>query len=204
MEVLKEYISFEEIIKGSRFLSELFPCNSQAQARELVKTQKTKYADATHVVHTFIVGPSGEVMGMSDDGEPSGTAGRPALDVLKGRGCTNTLLTITRWFGGTLLGTGGLVKAYGNGAKQVLAAADQAGLFEELVAKKSFTFTSDYSLYKLIKNNMELFHISNLTEDFGTEITIKGEIYEDEFQIFSGKLKDLSNGKRSLQNSSLQ
>ncbi|MBP3741618.1 MAG: YigZ family protein [Treponema sp.] len=204
MEVLKEYISFEEIIKGSRFLSELFPCNSQAQARELVKTQKTKYADATHVVHAFIVGPSGEVMGMSDDGEPSGTAGRPALDVLKGRGCTNTLLTITRWFGGTLLGTGGLVKAYGNGAKQVLAAADQAGLFEELVAKKSFTFTSDYSLYKLIKNNMELFHISNLTEDFGTEITIKGEIYEDEFQIFSGKLKDLSNGKRSLQNSSLQ
>ena len=212
MDVLKNYISYEETIKGSRFLSELFPCNSQAQARELVKTQKTKYADATHVVHAFIIGPSGEVMGMSDDGEPSGTAGRPALDVLKGRGCTNTLLTITRWFGGTLLGTGGLtllgtgglVKAYGNGAKQVLATADQAGLFEELVAKKSFTFTSDYSLYKLIKNNMELFHISNLTEDFGTEITIKGEIYEDEFQIFSGKLKDLSNGKRSLQNSSLQ
>ena len=64
-------------------------------------------------------------MGMSDDGEPSGTAGRPSLDVLKGRKCTNTLLTITRWFGGTLLGTGGLVKAYGNGAKQVLAAADR-------------------------------------------------------------------------------
>lgn len=198
MEVLKEYISFEETIKGSRFLSELFPCTTQAGARELVKAQKAKYADATHVVHAFIIGPSGEVMGMSDDGEPSGTAGRPALDVLRGRKCTNTLLTITRWFGGTLLGTGGLVKAYGNGAKQVLAAADQAGLFEELVAKKSFTFTSDYSLYKLIKNNMELFHISNLTEDFGTEITIKGEIYEDEFQIFSGKLKDLSNGKISI------
>lgn len=204
MDVLKNYISYEETIKGSRFLSELFPCNSQAQARELVKTQKTKYADATHVVHAFIIGPSGEVMGMSDDGEPSGTAGRPALDVLRGRKCTNTLLTIIRWFGGTLLGTGGLVKAYGNGAKQVLATADQAGFFEELVAKKSFTFTSDYSLYKVIKNNMELFHISNLNEDFGTEITIKGEIYEDEFQIFSGKLKDLSNGKRSLQNSSLQ
>ena len=198
MEILKSYISYEENIKGSRFLSELFPCTTQARARELVKAQKAKYADATHVVHAFIIGPSGEVMGMSDDGEPSGTAGRPALDVLKGRGCTNTLLTITRWFGGTLLGTGGLVKAYGNGAKQVLATADQAGLFEELVAKKSFTFTSDYSLYKVIKNNMELFHISNLTEDFGTEITIKGEIYEDEFQIFSGKLKDLSNGKISI------
>ena len=195
MEVLKEYISYEETIKGSRFLSELFPCDSQAVARELVKSQKAKYADATHVVHAFVIGPGAEVMGMSDDGEPSGTAGRPALDVLRGRGCTNTVLTITRWFGGTLLGTGGLVKAYGNGAKGVLAAADEAGLFEEVVAKKAFTFTTDYSLYKLIKNNMEAFHISGLAEDFGTEITITGEIHESEYQAFISKLLDISNGK---------
>ena len=195
MEILKSYISYEETIKGSRFLSELFPCDSQAGARELVKTQKAKYADATHVVHAFVIGPGAEVMGMSDDGEPSGTAGRPALDVLRGRACTNTVLTITRWFGGTLLGTGGLVKAYGNGAKGVLAAADEAGLFEELVAKKNFTFTTDYSLYKLIKNNMELFLISNLTEDFGTEITIQGEIHESEYQVFISKLLDISNGR---------
>lgn len=195
MEILKSYIKYEETIKGSRFLSELFPCSRQAEARELVKSQKAKYADATHVVHAFVIGPGAEVMGMSDDGEPSGTAGRPALDVLRGRGCTNTVLTITRWFGGTLLGTGGLVKAYGNGAKGVLAAADAAGLFEELVAKKSFTFTTDYSLYKLIKNNLELFHISNLTEDFGTEISITGEIHESEYQTFISKLLDISNGK---------
>ncbi|MCI6593003.1 MAG: YigZ family protein [Treponema sp.] len=195
MEILKSYISYEETIKGSRFLSELFPCDSQAGARELVKNQKAKYADATHVVHAFVIGPGAEVMGMSDDGEPSGTAGRPALDVLRGRACTNTVLTITRWFGGTLLGTGGLVKAYGNGAKGVLAAADEAGLFEELVVKKDFTFTTDYSLYKLIKNNMEAFHISGLTEDFGTEITIQGEIHESEYQVFISKLLDISNGR---------
>ena len=195
MDILISKISYEETIKGSRFLSELFPCSSQAEARELVKSQKAKYADATHVVHAFVIGPGAEVMGLSDDGEPSGTAGRPALDVLRGRGCTNTVLTITRWFGGTLLGTGGLVKAYGNGAKGVLAAADAAGLFEELVAKKSFTFTTDYSLYKLIKNNLELFYISNLSEDFGTEITITGEIHESEYQVFISKLLDISNGK---------
>ena len=195
MEILKTYIKYEETIKGSRFLSELFPCDSQAGAREIVKKQKAKYADATHVVHAFVIGPGAEVMGMSDDGEPSGTAGRPALDVLRGRACTNTVLTITRWFGGTLLGTGGLVKAYGNGAKGVLAAADEAGLFEDLVAKKSFTFTTDYSLYKLIKNNMEAFHISGLTEDFGTEITIQGEIHESEYQVFISKLLDISNGR---------
>ena len=195
MEVLKEYINYEETIKGSRFLSELFPCTEQAAARELVKAQKTKYADATHVVHAFVLGPGAEVMGMSDDGEPSGTAGRPALDVLRGRNCTNLVLTITRWFGGTLLGTGGLVKAYGNGAKQVLAAADQAGLFEELVAKTPFTFTTDYSLYKIIKLAMEQFHIYNLTEDFATEITLKGQIREDEHKVFASKLLDISNGK---------
>ena len=195
MEILKEYINYEETIKGSRFLSELFPCDSQTGARELVKAQKAKYADATHVVHAFVIGPGAEVMGMSDDGEPSGTAGRPALDVLRGRACTNTVLTITRWFGGTLLGTGGLVKAYGNGAKGVLAAADEAGLFEELVAKKDFTFTADYSLYKLIKNNMEIFHISNLTEDFSTEIKITGQIHESEYQVFISKLLDISNGR---------
>ncbi len=195
MEILKSYISYEETIKGSRFLSELFPCSVQAEASELVKSQKAKYADATHVVHAFVIGPGAEVMGMSDDGEPSGTAGRPALDVLRGRGCTNTVLTVTRWFGGTLLGTGGLVKAYGNGAKGVIAAADAAGLFEELVAKKAFTVTTDYSLYKLIKNNMELFHISGLNEDFGTEIKITGEIHENEYQLFISKLLDISNGK---------
>ena len=195
MEILKEYINYEETIKGSRFLSELFPCDSQAGARELVKAQKAKYADATHVVHAFVIGPGAEVMGMSDDGEPSVTAGRPALDVLRGRACTNTVLTITRWFGGTLLGTGGLVKAYGNGAKGVLAAADEAGLFEELVAKKDFSFTTDYSLYKLIKNNMELFHISSLTEDFSTEIKITGQIHESEYQVFISKLLDISNGR---------
>ena len=195
MEVLKEYINFEETIKGSRFLSELFPCTEQAAARELIKSQKAKYADATHVVHAFVLGPGAEVMGMSDDGEPSGTAGRPALDVLRGRNCTNTVLTITRWFGGTLLGTGGLVKAYGNGAKGVLAAADAAGLFEELVSKKTFTFSTDYALYKIIKITMEQFHLYNLAEDFGTEITIKGEIREDEHQLFISKLLDISNGK---------
>lgn len=195
MDVITNYISFEETIKGSRFLSELFPCNSQSQARELVKAQKTKYSDATHVVHAFIIGNAGEVMGMSDDGEPSGTAGRPALDVLKGRECTNAVLTITRWFGGTLLGTGGLVKAYSGGAKGVVYAADSANLFEELVAKQTFSFSCDYSLYKIIKNTMQGFHIHNLQEDFGTQIKLCGEINEEEFSVFQERVKDLSNGK---------
>ncbi len=198
MDILSDYISFEETIKGSRFLSELIPCESQAQARELIKSQKAKYADATHVVHAFVIGTGAEVMGMSDDGEPSGTAGRPTLDVLKGRKCTNALLTVTRWFGGTLLGTGGLVKAYSGGAKQVIEKADSMGLFTEFVKKQDFHFTTDYSLYKLIKNNLENYSIYDLAEDFGSEITLSGKIKEDDFSSLAERLLNLSNGKIKL------
>src|SRR5574344_402051 len=106
MNILSKYTVSEQNIKGSRFLSELFSCST--------------HKDATHVVHAFIIGDNAEISGISDDGEPSGTAGRPILDILRGNGTTNLILTVTRWFGGTLLGTGGLVKAYGSSAKQVL------------------------------------------------------------------------------------
>ena len=195
MQIITKATSFEGTIKGSRFLSELFPCESQAQARDLVKAQKNKYPDATHVVHAFVIGPAAEILGMSDDGEPSGTAGRPTLDVLKGYGCTNTLVTITRWFGGTLLGTGGLVKAYSGGAKEVLQKAQAEGLFEELVAKTDFSFTCDYSLHKLIKINMEAFTLYDVNESFGEGVTICGKIRADQYDDFAAKLRDLSNGK---------
>ena len=198
MLVLTKPVQFEEIIKGSRFFSELIPCESQAQARDILKAQKEKYADATHVVHAFIVGKNGEVMGMSDDGEPSGTAGRPTLDVLKGRNCTNLIITITRWFGGTLLGTGGLVKAYGNGAKQVLEAAAAQNAFEELIEKTDFIFGTDYSLYKLLKNNFVNYQLYNISEDFGTEVTISGQIKADQYNDFAKLLLNLSNGKIKL------
>ena len=96
MDVLGHYASAELHIKNSRFLAEIIPVTGQNEAREQLKAQKEKYFDATHVVHAFIVGKAGEIMGMSDDGEPAGTAGRPVLDVLKGRNCTNILLTVTR------------------------------------------------------------------------------------------------------------
>ena len=107
-------------IKGSRFIAEVFTVTTQAEAREKLHEQKLRYSDATHVCHCFISGLKAEACGMSDDGEPSGTAGRPMLDVLKGSGITNILVTVTRYFGGTLLGTGGLVKAYGDSTKEVL------------------------------------------------------------------------------------
>ena len=135
---------------------------------------------------------------MSDDGEPSGTAGRPTLDVIKGRNCTNLIITITRWFGGTLLGTGGLVKAYGNGAKQVLEAAATQNAFEELIEKTDFIFSTDYSLYKLLKNNFVNYQLYNISEDFRTEVTISGQIKADQYNDLAKLLLNLSNGKIKL------
>jgi uncharacterized YigZ family protein len=198
MDELIKAISFEETIKGSKFLSELIPCKTQSQARELLKQQKEKYSDATHVVHAFITGNGAEVMGMSDDGEPSGTAGRPALDVLKGRGCTNVILTITRWFGGTLLGTGGLVKAYSNGAKQVILCADNENAFVPLVEKTDFSFTSDYSLLKVIKRHLENYEIYDLAEQYGTEVTLSGKIRSEQFEQLAAFLKEMSKGHSKL------
>lgn len=200
MDVLLQKTEYEESIKGSRFLSELFPCTTQIQAREILQNQKCKYSDATHVVHAFIVGNSGQIMGTSDDGEPSGTAGRPILDVLKGSNCTNIMITVTRWFGGTLLGTGGLVKAYQGGAKKILEKARELKIIEPLIFRKDFTFECDYNLYKTIKKQFENFNISELKENFSSQISINGQIQEDQFSLFSETLKNISNGKIILSN----
>lgn len=194
MKIPKNYFSTEETIKGSRFLAELFPILSQAEVREKIKSQKQKYADATHVCHAFICGKNAEIMGMSDDGEPGGTAGRPMLDVLKGSGATNLLVTITRWFGGTLLGTGGLVHAYGDGVKNVLSVAE----FEELVEKSSFSIVCDYQQYQVVKKIFEKFTLYDVSEDFGETITIKGNIAEKDFEDFKKRIYDGTNGKVSV------
>lgn len=190
MKVLLEESKAELVIKNSRFISEVFPVETQAQAREKLHEVKQKYFDATHVVHAFSVGLKSETFGMSDDGEPSGTAGRPVLDVLKGSGITNILLTVTRYFGGTLLGTGGLVHAYSESAKQVLSICKA----ESYVEKSSFSFSCGYDLYQTIKYLFEGFNISNLTENFGTDISIQGEIFLSEKNTFLEQIKNISKG----------
>lgn len=191
MKILTEQARNEIVIKGSRFIGEIFPVTTQAEAREKLQEQKKIYSDATHVVHAFVVGLGAETCGMSDDGEPSGTAGRPVLDVLKGSGITNIILTVTRYFGGTLLGTGGLVHAYSDSAKEVLALAKA----EEYVKKTDFDFSSDYSTYETIKRLLAEYHVSNVTEEYSADVHVSGTIYEAEKEDLSQKIKNLSKGK---------
>ena len=145
--------------------------------------------DATHVVHAAVMGSQ---FSYSDDHEPKNTAGRPALEVLKGSGITNIIVLIIRYFGGTLLGTGGLVKAYGDSTKMVLDGIAT----EELVEKTSFSMTIGYEMYENVKRILSSVGASSVKENFGTEISISGQIPLSEKDILSSKISDLSNGKR--------
>ena len=194
MNVLSDYARAELTVKNSRFIAEVFPVTTQAQAREKLHAVKASYADATHVVHAFITGLQAETCGMSDDGEPSGTAGRPVLDVLKGSGITNILLTVTRYFGGTLLGTGGLVHAYSDSACAVLAACRS----EPYIEKKHFMLTLDYALYEVIKRRAEAFHISDITEEYSSDVSVAGTVWASEADAFASAVKDASKGKTEV------
>lgn len=181
----------ETIVKGSKFLSETFVIESQNQVKQIIKSQKQKYKDATHVCHAFILGKNAEIMGMSDDGEPGGTAGRPMLDILKGGEVTNILVTVTRWFGGTLLGTGGLVHAYGDGVKSALAVTK----FEDLIEKTSLTLKCDYQQYQIIKKIFESFTLYDTSENFGEQITINAKIATKDLKTLKEQIFDKTGGK---------
>lgn len=113
----------ELVEKKSRFIGYAAPVADEAAALAFVQEIKARHRDATHNCYAYQAGDNDQFQRSSDDGEPSGTAGRPILEVIRGRGLKNTAVVVTRYFGGILLGTGGLVRAYGAAAKLALEAA---------------------------------------------------------------------------------
>ena len=110
----------EYVEKKSRFIATLQKCESEEEAFLFIEKIKKKYWDARHNCYAFVIGAKGELARYSDDGEPGGTAGRPMLEVLNGEGICNAAVVVTRYFGGVLLGTGGLVRAYTQAVKEGL------------------------------------------------------------------------------------
>ncbi|MGL4799590.1 MAG: YigZ family protein [Cellulosilyticaceae bacterium] len=121
--------TIEIIEKKSRFIAYVYVIESQEEADMYLNEIRKKHWDAAHNCYAYQIGERNEIQRFSDDGEPQGTAGKPILDVLKGQDIKNTLIIVTRYFGGTLLGTGGLVRAYGRAAKEGVM---EAGLIEKL------------------------------------------------------------------------
>ena len=132
----------DEIVeKKSRFIGQVFPVTKEEEALKLIEQTRKKYWDARHNCYAYILGEYGEITRCTDDGEPAGTAGRPILEVLQGEGIHDVLLIVTRYFGGTLLGTGGLVRAYSQAAKAGLSASQVL----EKVRGHQLTIHTDYN-----------------------------------------------------------
>lgn len=186
--------SFEHIIKKSRFIAETMPAETPEEARLLLKNKKLEHPDAAHVVHAFISGEQRQFMGMSDDGEPSGTSGKPVLEILKGRGITNIMLTVVRYFGGTKLGTGGLVRAYSEAASGALDRLRTA----ELVNYSRFEISADYHFYQGIKNMLNDYDCRIEDESFGTGVELSGFVPAHKSKELVLGVTDLSSGRAEI------
>lgn len=194
MKVLLEEAKSEIEIKRSRFISIAIPTKTLEEVKLAVQKTRCDYADATHVVHAAVVGDKGTLFSSSDDKEPKNTAGRPSLEVLKGSGITNITVCTIRYFGGTLLGTGGLVKAYGDSTKEVLKAVKT----EELIERAAFSIMLPYELYNRVKRAIEDAEATSLVESFDVAITIKGQIPLTKQTSFISSIKDIGQGKISF------
>ena len=185
----------EITVKKSVFRAEVFYTDNAQEAKETVKRQKDQYRDARHVVHAFVIGESGAVLGCSDDGEPTGTAGQPVLAVLKGSGITNILVTVTRWFGGTLLGTGGLVKAYSTAAKEALAKVHT----EPLIQKAEFTCECSYENHNPLLRAAAHLPISFAQTEFAQTVRLSGSIPLEYCNELAQLVTEITKGASAVQ-----
>lgn len=181
----------ELVVANSRFIASLDYVESAQEARAFIARIKGEFPDATHNVPAFIAGGGASRLEFcSDDGEPSGTSGRPLLAVLRGSGLGNVAVVVTRYFGGTLLGTGGLVKAYSEAGKRALALAARAELAEFAALRLDIS----YQLFDAFKQGLSGFGGSIMKEDFAESVRLEAELPADEVARFTSWLADLSSG----------
>jgi uncharacterized YigZ family protein len=194
MNVPLSYASAEFTVKGSRFLAEIFPITEQAEVRALLKSQKAKYADATHVVHAFVCGKQAEIMGMSDDGEPGGTAGNPILEAIKKNGLTNIVVVVTRYFGGIKLGAGGLIRAYSHAA----AIGIEAATILEMTPFAQLDVAISYEHLATIEHYMRQKEIRSKEADYAEGVTLHLLISPAETEKISEDITNLTAGRAQI------
>lgn len=174
--------------KGSKFLSFAFPITTVEQAKELIEKHKKEYFDARHVCYAYMLGNERDTFRAYDDGEPSGTAGKPILGQLNSHQLTDILLIVVRYFGGVLLGTGGLTTAYKEAANDAITNAE---LIEKTV-KANITIRFDFLMLNDIMNISKQLNAKISEQKFDTECRMKIEIDKADEAIAKTKLDQLS------------
>lgn len=186
-----EEIRREHVVVNSRFIATLAPVATVDEARAFIARIREEFADATHNVPAYLIGGGNNFSDYcSDDGEPSGTAGRPALAVLHGSGLGDVAVVITRYFGGTLLGKGGLVRAYTESTQMVVNAVRRGRRQQVIVAMLALP----YNLLERIRILVDKYQGDILDETFAADITMTFHLPVDGAESFQADLSELSAG----------
>ena len=182
---------FEE--KRSVFISQAKPVKTEAEALEFIKKIKSQYRDATHNVYAYLL-DGGMTQRYSDDGEPQGTSGMPTLDTIRKSGCCDAVVVVTRYFGGILLGTGGLVRAYSQAAKMALDAAGKSTMEKLLV----FSLRVNYSDLQKIEPILENYTMIRLDTAYADDVRLSAAMREGEYPALEKALTERTNGRAIL------
>lgn len=185
----------EIVEKKSRFIASVQPIDSEEDAIAFIEQIRKKYWDATHNCYAYVVGKRNEVQRCSDDGEPNGTAGKPMLDVLLGQGVHNAVVVVTRYFGGTLLGTGGLVRSYTNAT---LEGIEQSVIVEKKAGKKVRIVTDYNGIGKLqyITCQMQITVLDTIYTDI---VTMELLVTFDKLHQLQEEVTEATSGKSKIE-----
>ncbi len=185
-------IRHETIVVNSRFIATLAPVTSVDLAKIFILRIREEFPDATHHVPAYLIGyPPSEIAHCSDAGEPSGTAGRPVLAVLRGSGMGNIAVVVTRYFGGTKLGTGGLVRAYTEVVKQTVAMVAKA----RLITYRRYLLEIPYSLFDQVSRLVEQLPGLITNKDFGAAVLLSIQIEKMDEGLFLINIQELTAGR---------
>jgi uncharacterized YigZ family protein len=178
-------------VLNSLFIATAAPAFSVEEAKAFVARIRQEFADASHNVPAYLVGYGASVVAhCSDDGEPSGTAGRPALTVLRGSDLGDAAVVVTRYFGGTKLGTGGLVRAYGDAVRAVLEVLPRA----EKVPTHTVLVAAPYSFFERVRLAVDAHLGVILDEEFAADVTVTARFPVERVPAFQDALQEISNG----------
>ncbi|WP_010676933.1 YigZ family protein [Bacillus timonensis] len=191
---VKGYGEHEIIIQKSRFIASIERATTEEEAQEFINKIKKKYWDATHNCSAYLIGEHDQIQKANDDGEPSGTAGVPILEVLKKKSLKDTVVVITRYFGGIKLGAGGLIRAYGKATSEGL---DYIGMVERRLTRVMHA-KFEYPLLGKVENEVRSSHYQLKDIHYLEDVEIEVFVEEDKKETFTEWMTELTNAKANI------
>lgn len=190
---MKKLLSPEEgiyIEKKSKFICHLFKVSDTDQIQEIIRSEKKKYFDARHHCYAYILGDDGKDYKCSDDGEPSGTAGKPMLEILQREGLTDILCVVTRYFGGTLLGTGGLVRAYSESLKDAIGNSSFELESEAVITEYRYSYNFDAKIASFLREK----DVKVISTEYTDSVILRIAVPLDTNEEINSQLVNITNG----------